>query len=102
MSWEDVTEVGGGSSRLGKVLLRGDTCIVVVWGRDLGVVGANGAESGGISYWFSNTGDEVEVKKDKRRLVEEGGGGLSASGSMDTTAPRQSTVTELVVLRTIF
>ena len=58
-SHEDATEGGGGTVRLGEVLSRGDTDGVVVWGGDLGVVGANGAEARGSSCGVPETGDKV-------------------------------------------
>ena len=41
-SWEDAMEGGGGTGRLRKVISCSNTGGVVVWGRDLGVVDANG------------------------------------------------------------
>ena len=84
---EDSTEGGVRAGCLGKVLLRGDTGSVVIWGGDLGVVGANGAEAGGSSFWFPETGENFEGKNSEGRLVEKGGGRQSDSGSGDTTAP---------------
>ena len=65
-SREDATERGSRIGRLGKVLLRGDTGGVVVWGGDLIVVGANGAEARWSSCGVPETGDEVkgEILKD--------------------------------------
>ena len=42
-SWEDAIEGGGGAGHLGKVLSRIDTGVVIVWGKGLSVVDANGA-----------------------------------------------------------
>ena len=67
--------------------LRSNTGGAVVQGEDLGVVGANDAETGGSSCGVPATGIEVEVKKAEGRFVEEGGGRQSTSGSDDTTAP---------------
>ena len=53
---EDNTEGGGGTGSLGKVLSRGNICSAVVWGGDLGVVGANGAEAEGGSCGVPATG----------------------------------------------
>ena len=50
-------EGGDGTGRLGTVLSRSDTGGVVVWGVDLGFVGANGAEGRGISCGVPETGD---------------------------------------------
>ena len=46
----------------GKVVVTFDH-IVVVWGRYLGVAGANGEEAGGSSCGVPETGDKVERKK---------------------------------------
>ena len=86
-SHEDATEGRGETGRLGEVLSRGDTCGVVVCGVELSVVGDNGSEAGGSSCGVPDTGNEVEGKKAKGLLMEEGGGGQSASGCRDTTAP---------------
>ena len=69
-SQEDALEGGGGTGHLGEVLYRGDTGSVVVWGEDLGVVGANGTEFTGGSCGVHDTGDKVEGKKAEGRLVE--------------------------------
>ena len=53
---EDTTGGGGRKGCLKEVLLRGDAVVVVVWGIDLGVVGANGVEARGRSC------GKVEVK----------------------------------------
>ena len=66
--------------------MHGDTGGVVVWGRDLSVVGVNGAEARGISCGVPETGDKVECKKAEGRFVAECDGGKSASGSGDATA----------------
>ena len=50
----------------------------VVWGGDLGVVGANGAEARGSSYGFP---EMLKAKKAYGRFVEEGGNRQSNSGS---------------------
>ena len=86
-SQEYATDGGGGTGRLGEVLLRGDTFGVVFWGGDLGVIGASGAEDIGSSCGVLETGEKVEGKKDERRFMAEGGDRKSASGSGDTTAP---------------
>ena len=46
-SQEDYTEGGGGAGRIGEVTSRGDTgvVVVVVLVRNLGIIGANGAEA---------------------------------------------------------
>ena len=84
--WEDSTEGGGRSGRLGKVLSPGDTCSVVVWGGELGVVGANGSDTRGSSCGVTETGNEVEGKNSEGRFVAEGGDRKSASGSEETIA----------------
>ena len=84
---EDAIEGGGGTVCLDKFLLRGDTGSIVVWDRDLGVVGANGSETRWGSCRVSETGDEVEGKNNEGRFMEKGGGRQSASGIGDTTAP---------------
>ena len=53
----------------------------------MGVIGANGSEARGSSCGVPETGEKVEIKKYEGRLVAEGGGRKSASGSRDTTAP---------------
>ena len=87
MAQEDTVEGGDGSGHLRKVLSRGNTGGAVVWGRDVGVFGANGAEARGNSCGFSETGDKVEGKKTEGRFVAEGCGKQSTSGSGDTTTP---------------
>ena len=76
----------GGTGRLGKVQLCSDTGGVVVWGRDVFVVGANVAEARGNPYVVPETGEKVEGKKAEGQFLAESGGGQSASGSGDTTA----------------
>ena len=71
---EDDTEGGGGTSHLGKVLLRSNTGSAVVWGGGVVVVGANGAEARGSSCGITETGEQVEGKKAEGQLVVEGGG----------------------------
>ena len=68
-SREDATEVGGKAGRFGKFILCGNAGDVVVWGGDSGVVGDNGAEAGGSSCGFPETGEEVEDKKSEGRIV---------------------------------
>ena len=53
----------------------------------MGVVGANGAESGRSSCGVLQIGHEVEVKKAQGRIVAEGGGRHSVSGRWETTSP---------------
>ena len=48
-----------GTIRLGEVLSRGDKSSVVVWGRYLSIVKANGAETRGSSCGVNDTGEEV-------------------------------------------
>ena len=86
-SWEDATERGEITGHLGEFLLCGDTCSVVVWGGDLGVVGANDSETKGISCGVPETGDKVEDKNYEGLFVAEGCIGQSVSGSGDKTAP---------------
>ena len=62
-SKENATEGGCGAVHLGKVLSRGDTGGVFVWGEDLGVVGANGKEAVGSSCGVPEKGEEVEAKE---------------------------------------
>ena len=52
-------EGGCGTGRLGKVLLRGNTGGAVVWGREVGVVGANGTDARESSYGVTETGEKV-------------------------------------------
>ena len=59
-SREDAMEGGGGTGPLRYFLPRSDTCVVVVWGGYLGVVGANGAEARGSSPGVPDTCEEVE------------------------------------------
>ena len=73
-SQEDATEGGVGTGRLRKVLLRGDTGVVVVLGGDLGIVGANVAEARGNSCGVPETGDKVEGIDAEGRFMEEGRG----------------------------
>ena len=86
-SREDATEGGGRCRCISKFLSRSDTGGVVVWGGYLGVVDDNVVEAIWRSCGFTDTGDKVEGKKAKGRLMAEGGGSNSASGSRDTTAP---------------
>ena len=79
-SQEDDTEEGDTAGRLGKVLSHSDTGGVVVCGGYLGFVSYNSAEAGRSSCGVPETGDEIEGKKAKGRIVAEGGGGKSASG----------------------
>ena len=67
--------------------MRSDTGVAVVWGGDLGVVGANCADAGGGSFGFPETGDKVEGKKAEEWLVAEGVDGKSDLWSRETTAP---------------
>ena len=46
-----------------------------------------GAQYGGIPCGVLDTGEEFEGKKSEGRIVAEGGGRQSYSGSGDTTAP---------------
>ena len=85
--WEDYTEGGGGAGRIREVILNSDIGSVVVWGGDLGVVDANGADSGGSLCGVPETGGKVEGKNSEGRLVAEGGGVQSDSGSRYTTSP---------------
>ena len=85
-SWEDATEGEGRTARLGKVLSHRDTDSVVVWGGELGVVGANDSDTRGSSCGVTEIGGEVEGKNSEGQFVAEGGGRQSASGSGDTTA----------------
>ena len=80
-------EGGGEISHIGEVLLCGDTGGVVVWGGDLVIVGANGAEARGSSCGVSETGGKVEGKNAEGQFLAEVGGRQSASESSDTTAP---------------
>ena len=68
MSWEDVTEGGGRTGRLGKNLLHGDTGGVVVWGGDLGFVCDNGAEARGSSCGFLRQVAKLKTKSMKDGL----------------------------------
>ena len=58
-SQEDAMEGERGTIRLGEVLSRGDKISVVVWGRYLSIVKANGAETRGSSCGVNDTGEEV-------------------------------------------
>ena len=82
---EDATEGGGGAGHLGGFLLRVNTGSAVVWGGDVGVVGANGAETRGSSCGVTETGEKVKVKEAEGRFVAEGGNRKSTSGSGGTT-----------------
>ena len=84
---EEATEEGGRTIQLKEVLLCGNTCGTVVWGRYVDVVGANGAEARGISCGVTETGEKVEGKKAEGRFMAEGGVRQSNSGGRDTTAP---------------
>ena len=77
----------GGTGRLGKVQSCSETGGVVVWGRDLFVVGANVAEARGNPYVVPETGEKVEGKKAEGRFLAEVGNRQSDSGSGDKTAP---------------
>ena len=52
-----------------RILSRGDTGGAVVWGVDVGVVGANGAEYRGSSCGVPETGEKVEGKKAKEGFM---------------------------------
>ena len=56
-AWEDAAKGGGVTGRLSKFLLSGNTVGAVVWGGELGVVGANVADSGGSSCGVPVTSD---------------------------------------------
>ena len=83
---EDATEGGSGIVCLGNVLLRGNTRGAVVWGGDLGVVGANGAKDRRSSCGVPETGDKIEIKTSEGWFVAEDGSRKSTSGIGDTTA----------------
>ena len=53
----------------------------------MGVVGANGAEADGSSCGVPDTDGKVEGKKGEECLAEKVGGGQSASGRGEKTAP---------------
>ena len=84
-SWEVSTEVGGGNVHIGKVLLCGSSDGDVVWGGDVGDIGANGAEVIGGTCGFPSTGNKVKGKVSEIRVVAEGGGEQSTSGNGGTT-----------------
>ena len=84
---ENATEGGGVSGRLGKVLLRVNTGGAIVWGGDVGVFCANGAEFRGSACGFPEMGDKVEGKEADLSSVAEGGGGKITSRSRDITTP---------------
>ena len=54
---EHSTEGGGRAGNIGKFLLHGNIAGAVVWGRDMGSVGANGSEARRISCGFPDTSD---------------------------------------------
>ena len=86
-AWEVATEVGGGDIRLRKVLLRVSSGGAVVWGRDVGAIGTNGAEVRGSECGFPVTGNKLKGKAAQGRFVAEGGVKKSTSGSGDTATP---------------
>ena len=57
---EVATEGGGVAVRLGKVLSRGSSGGAVVWIRDVGYIGTNGADVRGSAYGFPVTGNKVK------------------------------------------
>ena len=84
---EYATEGGGGAHHMGEVLSRVSTGGADVWGRNMGVVGANGVEARGNSCGVPEIGGEVKGKEAEELFVAEGGGEQSTSGSGDTTTP---------------
>ena len=84
---EVATEGGGVAGRLKKVLSRGTPGGAVVWSGYVSDIGDNGAEVRGIPYRFPAIGKKVKGKAAEGRVVEEGGGKKSTSGSGYTTAP---------------
>ena len=83
---EVATEGGGGAVNIGKVLLRGNPGGDIVWGRDMGDFGANGAEVRGRACGFPVADHKEKVKAAEGRVVVTGDGKNSTSGSMETAA----------------
>ena len=59
----------------------------VVWGIEVCTIGANGSEVRGSASGFPDTGNKVKFIASEGRVVAEGGGKNSPSGSRDTAAP---------------
>ena len=84
--------------------MRGNTGGAVVWGRDVGVVGANGKEAIGILCGVPYTGDKVEGKilRDGLRRKVSSNKILQGAGTQPLQTylgMRQATVVEWVALR---
>ena len=80
-------EVGSGAGHLGKFLLWCITVGSVAWGRDVVVVGANGAESRGILCGVPETGEKVKGRNCEGQFVVDSGSKNITSGSGETTSP---------------
>ena len=85
--WEFATEVGGVAGRIGTFLSRGTSGVAVVWSGDVGANGDNNVEVRGSSCGFPEIRNKVKGKAAEGRVVVEGGGKKSTSGSGYTTAP---------------
>ena len=85
-AWEVDMEGGVRARRLGNVLLRCSSGVAVFWGRYVGAISANGAKIRGSAPWFPEAGNKVKVKAAEVRVVAEGRGTKSTSGSKDTAA----------------
>ena len=106
-AWEVSTEVGGGDVRLGKVLLRVSSGGAVVWGGEMGDIGANGTEVRGSACGFP----AIDKNSKSKRLRDGSWRKATAKKVLQRadTQPlqtyvdrRQATVSEWVALRPIF
>ena len=84
---EVATEGGGGAVSLGKVLSRSSSGSAIVWGRDVGDFGANGAEVRGSVRGFPTSRNKVKGKASEGRVMATGGGKNTPSESEYTAAP---------------
>ena len=86
-AWEDAKEGGGRAVHHNEFLFCVNTDGAFVWGGEVGVVGANGAEARGSSCGVPKTVDKVKGKKAEGWFVAEGGGEQHTSGSGEKTGP---------------
>ena len=83
---EVAAEDGGGSVHLGKVLPRGGTSGVDIWGRDLVAVACHVKTNLGCTCGFPMTGDREEGEKAKGWVLAEGSIGQREPGDRDKIA----------------
>ena len=104
---EVATAVGGGPDCLSKVLLRGGSSGVTIWGRYLGSDGIYSSKTRGIACGIPTTGDRAEYATDRenywQRVVAESVLQEEGTKSLYTyIGKRQATMSEWVALQPIF